>query len=312
MRPGATARRARAAARSRVAASGCGASSDPGQDGSRPNIVVIMTDDQTAESMRVMSGVRSVLGRARDHVRARVRLHRALLPLASHVLHRAVHAQPRCAGQPPARGRLRPPRYRASGCPSGSSAPATTRCTSASSSIATDRTGRRRRCRRAGASGTRRSTPRPTSSTATGSTRTAWSRSYPRYSTDEYAQRAVDAVTRLAPSPRPLLPLARLRRPAHRWPARSRRPGGPRDPEPGRASPRRLRGRAAAALAGLQRGRRVRQAELHPPAAAAHAGARGRRRGELPPGARVAARRRRGRREASSTHCAHRASWRTP
>ena len=74
---------------------------------------------------------------------------------------------------------------------------------------------------------------------------------YPRYSTDEFTQRTVDAVTRLAPSPRPVFHLARLRRPAHRSPARSRRPGGSADPESGRASPRRLRGRAAAALAGF-------------------------------------------------------------
>ena len=44
-----------------VAATGCGPA-PPAQDASRPNIVVIMTDDQTLESMRVMPGVRSELG----------------------------------------------------------------------------------------------------------------------------------------------------------------------------------------------------------------------------------------------------------
>jgi arylsulfatase A-like enzyme len=44
-----------------VAAAGCG-SAPPALETSRPNIVVIMTDDQTLESMRVMPGVRSALG----------------------------------------------------------------------------------------------------------------------------------------------------------------------------------------------------------------------------------------------------------
>jgi arylsulfatase A-like enzyme len=39
----------------------CAASSDPVQARARPNVVVLMTDDQTLESMRVMSGVRSAL-----------------------------------------------------------------------------------------------------------------------------------------------------------------------------------------------------------------------------------------------------------
>jgi N-acetylglucosamine-6-sulfatase len=42
---------------------GCGASAQPGQQ-SRPNVLVLLTDDQTLESMRVMAGVRSVLGAA--------------------------------------------------------------------------------------------------------------------------------------------------------------------------------------------------------------------------------------------------------
>ena len=41
----------------------CGGSSEPRQQ-SRPNVLVLLTDDQTLESMRVMSGVRSELGGA--------------------------------------------------------------------------------------------------------------------------------------------------------------------------------------------------------------------------------------------------------
>ena len=45
-----------------LAAAGCGSSPAPGQDiDARPNVVVLMTDDQTLESMRVMPGVRRTL-----------------------------------------------------------------------------------------------------------------------------------------------------------------------------------------------------------------------------------------------------------
>jgi N-acetylglucosamine-6-sulfatase len=46
------------------APSGCGAGSEPAQPQSRPNVLVLLTDDQTLESMRVMSGVRAELGAA--------------------------------------------------------------------------------------------------------------------------------------------------------------------------------------------------------------------------------------------------------
>jgi N-acetylglucosamine-6-sulfatase len=42
---------------------GCGADARPGQQ-SRPNVLVLLTDDQTLESMRVMAGVRAELGAA--------------------------------------------------------------------------------------------------------------------------------------------------------------------------------------------------------------------------------------------------------
>jgi N-acetylglucosamine-6-sulfatase len=40
---------------------GCGAAPEPRQQQSRPNVVVLLTDDQTIESMRVMGGVRAAL-----------------------------------------------------------------------------------------------------------------------------------------------------------------------------------------------------------------------------------------------------------
>jgi N-acetylglucosamine-6-sulfatase len=40
---------------------GCGASAEPGQQ-TKPNVLVLLTDDQTVESMRVMAGVRAELG----------------------------------------------------------------------------------------------------------------------------------------------------------------------------------------------------------------------------------------------------------
>ncbi len=46
-----------------LAAAGCGQGTQA-QQGARPNIVVIMTDDQTLESMRVMDGTRAALGAA--------------------------------------------------------------------------------------------------------------------------------------------------------------------------------------------------------------------------------------------------------
>ena len=46
-----------------LALGGCGASAEPGQQ-SKPNVLVLLTDDQTVESLRVMTGVRAELGAA--------------------------------------------------------------------------------------------------------------------------------------------------------------------------------------------------------------------------------------------------------
>ena len=59
-----TASQACAAALITLAAAGCGADPGPGQEpDERPNVVVLMTDDQTLESMRVMPGVRRTIAR---------------------------------------------------------------------------------------------------------------------------------------------------------------------------------------------------------------------------------------------------------
>ena len=105
-----------------------------------------------------------------------------------------------------------------------------TRCTSASSSTATARTRRRRRCRRAGASGTRRSTPRPTSSTATCSTRTAWSELPALLDRRVRAAHGGRGDARWPPRPTPSSSRVAFVAPHSGRPARSRRPGGSADP----------------------------------------------------------------------------------
>ena len=278
---------------------------------SAPNVVVLMTDDQTLESMRVMTGVRSLLGRRGHHVRPRVRLHRALLSLAGDAVHRSVRAQPRRSRQPPARRRLRPARH---------------------ARMAARLAPARRLHDRA-----RRQVPQPLRpGLAAGRGAAGWSEWYasvdpstyryngylvnengdgqgPRRVLDRPVRRAGGGGDRAAGAERgALLPLGRLPRAARRAAERAGRSARPADPGPGGASPRRLRGRAAAARAGLQRGRRVGQAELHPPrptARAARAEQRSRR-----TTARSSSRcwpsTRRSR--ASSTPCAPAGSWTHP
>ncbi len=93
-----------------------------------------------------------------------------------------------------------------------------------------------------------------------------------------------------------VLPLGRVPRPACGHAARVRRSGKPRHARPGAASPQPLRGRADAAHARVQRGRRVRQAGRDPAAPSLRGRPHRRDHGELPPAPRVAARSRRGRR----------------
>ena len=59
---------------------------EPATSAERPNVIVLMTDDQTVESLRAMPAVRGSGGR-RDDLRALVRLEPAVLPVASHLPH---------------------------------------------------------------------------------------------------------------------------------------------------------------------------------------------------------------------------------
>ncbi len=61
---------------------------------SRPNVVVIESDDQTVESMRVMNRVNSLIGDKGATFQQQLRQLFALLPVARHLPHRPVRAQP--------------------------------------------------------------------------------------------------------------------------------------------------------------------------------------------------------------------------
>ena len=65
----------------------------------RPNILVVMTDDQAAADVAHMPNVRRLLADAGHDVRRRGRLVPALLPGAGDVHHRPVRPQPRRGGQ---------------------------------------------------------------------------------------------------------------------------------------------------------------------------------------------------------------------
>ena len=70
----------------------------------KPNVLVIESDDQTAESMRVMQNVNSPDRRSGRDVHQQLRQLLALLPVAVHLPHRAVRTQSWGAGQPPPEG----------------------------------------------------------------------------------------------------------------------------------------------------------------------------------------------------------------
>ena len=251
---------------------------DPGQGGSRPNIVVIMTDDQTLESMRVMPGVRSVLGRrGTTFERAFVSTALCCPSRATLFTGQYMHNHGVLGNRPPEGGYGRldttewlPVWLQRAGYHTlhigkflnryGQDSPP-------------DR----------GAAGLERvvRVGRPLDLPVLrlhGSTRTAWSRRYPRYSTDEYTQRSGGRRdARLAPARDALLPLGRLPRAAQRRPARPRRPAGSARP---RARPRATATRFAGEP--LPRSPAFNEADVSDKpnfirrAAAAHAGARGR------------------------------------
>ena len=73
------------------------------------------------------------------------------------------------------------------------------------------------------------------------------------YSSDVYTQRALDALRRHAPSARPFFLWLSYLRPARRVAGRARRPQGPADPRAGTASPGPVLGPGPAALAVAER-----------------------------------------------------------
>ena len=109
-------------------------------------MVVLMTDDQTVADLRGMSHTRALIAREGVRFKKLVRLVSALLPVAGHLPHRPLPAQPQGARPLPTDRRLRPLRQGATRCRSGCTRPATTRRTSANSSTATAAT-RRPTCR---------------------------------------------------------------------------------------------------------------------------------------------------------------------
>ena len=69
--------------------------SAPAAAAARPNVLVVMTDDQRLDDMRAMPRTRRLLGDGGHDVRARARLLSAVLPVAGDVPHRPVQPQPR-------------------------------------------------------------------------------------------------------------------------------------------------------------------------------------------------------------------------
>ncbi len=132
----------------------------------RTNIVVVMTDDQTLESMRVMSGGEARARGGGDHLRPRLRVELALLPVARHLFTGQYSHNHGVIGNTAAGRRLRAARQEqlaaglapGGGLPDGAHRQVPERVRPAAT---------RPRCRPAGASGTRRSIRPPTSSTAT-------------------------------------------------------------------------------------------------------------------------------------------------
>ncbi len=87
-------------------AAGFSASSTATAAQTRPNVLVLMTDDQSLESMRVMANVRGLLAASGTTFANSFVVLLALLPVAGDVPDRPVRAQPRRAGEPAAERRL--------------------------------------------------------------------------------------------------------------------------------------------------------------------------------------------------------------
>src|SRR3954463_11338292 len=89
-----------------VAQSKAGGSAGVAQQRSRPNVVVLMTDDETVQDMEVMPRTRALLG-GHGVTFARSYVSSGLLPFAGDVLQRPVRPQPRRDGPVPADWRVR-------------------------------------------------------------------------------------------------------------------------------------------------------------------------------------------------------------
>ena len=98
----------------------------------RPNIVFVMTDDQTLENLRVMHDTKRLLADQGATFNQYVVSYSLCCPSRATMLTRPVRAQPPRARQPLAERRLLPLPLRRTRCRSGSRTPATTRRTSAS------------------------------------------------------------------------------------------------------------------------------------------------------------------------------------
>ena len=100
---------------------GAGSTGARATEQARPNVVVIMTDDQTVESIARHDERRGASSRDRGATFANSFVgYRALLPVARHLPHRAVRPQPRRARKRAADGRLRKARPHEHAARSGS------------------------------------------------------------------------------------------------------------------------------------------------------------------------------------------------
>ena len=103
-----------------------------GQAPARPNVVVVMSDDQTVESLRVMANVRTLLQAQGTTFDSSFASYPLCCPSRSTFLTgQYAHNHGVLSNQPPL-GRLHEARPHATRCRSGCSGPATTPCTSAS------------------------------------------------------------------------------------------------------------------------------------------------------------------------------------
>ena len=178
----------------------------------RPNILVLETDDQTLDSMALHAEDAGADRRPGRDLHAQLRQLLALLPVALDALHRPVRPQPRRAVQQAADGRVHAPRHveLAAALASGG------RLSHDARGQVPQRLRARRAARRSrpgSTTGTASSTPRPTATTATRSTRTASLRTHPGvYSTDFVTQRARDLIAAASPAARALVHVGRLPR----------------------------------------------------------------------------------------------------